>query len=84
MASVESRGVKTASVSLISSVVTTSRKAKAERQRWIIYFLFALAAISAWGVSIQLMTGTQSSPVVQSGGIVFGRESNEYCVCNFL
>lgn len=59
-ASVESRGVRIESMSLISSVDTIFRKAKVEKPRWIICYRFALGAILVWEVNIRLMNGIQS------------------------
>ena len=59
-ASVESRGVRIESTSLISSVDTTFRKAKVEKPHWIICYRFALGAILVWEVNTRLTNGIQS------------------------
>ena len=60
MVSVESLGVRTESMSLISSADTIFRKAKVEKPHWIICYRFVLVVISVWEVNTRLTNGIQS------------------------
>ena len=76
MGNVKSCGVRIVSMSLISSVDTTFRKAKVERHPWIIYSPSVLGVISAWEVITQLMNGTSSSHRIRLGSVDFGVEKH--------
>lgn len=60
MGSVESNGVATESLHLISSVVITFQKARAARRLLITLSPFALVAIEAWEIVTVLMSGMRS------------------------
>lgn len=78
MGSVEFRGVRTELMSLISSVGTIFRKAKVEKPHWIIYYRFALGAISVWEVNTRLMNGIQSFQFQSAHGFATCLENCSY------